>query len=357
MNQKKKKTTSPVEQTRYELGQSSFHARFEELEKDHQWLLKQIKRKRTELTNFLTQMRSIATDIFQRSRPFHEKLIELDQEIHSIFEEILTKRKFNKKSRFEVENVYKILQIIGVISPKDDEDDENDEDLDENDKQEDFSDHDTDFNEQEFYSQEFDPEDNPPPPQENANTSADLKQMRQSFLRLASIFHPDKVSNQENKEDYAEIMKEINRAYEEGDMARLLEIERQYHLENKIDLKNASNSEIEKQCDRMAMDNQILATQYENIKAELRWMRRTPEGEMVKEYRSLVRQGYDPIESVIAESEHHLNKVEQVRNFVADFRDRKITLKEFIKGPTFSRNVSAEYLEDMLDDISFELFR
>lgn len=77
-----------------------------------------------------------------------------------------------------------------------------------------------------------------------------------TFLRLASIFHPDKVTNQENQEDYAEIMKEINRADQEGDMARLLEIERQHQLNKSINLENASNSEIERQCDRLEMDNQ-----------------------------------------------------------------------------------------------------
>ncbi len=50
------------------LGLSSFHERHRILEEKHQWLLKQIKRKRTELKNFLDQMRSLATEIFQRRR-------------------------------------------------------------------------------------------------------------------------------------------------------------------------------------------------------------------------------------------------------------------------------------------------
>ena len=47
------------------LGLSSFHERHRILEEKHQWLLKQIKRKRSELKNFLDQMRSLATQIFQ----------------------------------------------------------------------------------------------------------------------------------------------------------------------------------------------------------------------------------------------------------------------------------------------------
>jgi hypothetical protein len=54
-----RKKSHPTPQETSELALSSFHARFEQLEEDRQWLLKQIKRKQTELRNFLEQMRSL----------------------------------------------------------------------------------------------------------------------------------------------------------------------------------------------------------------------------------------------------------------------------------------------------------
>ncbi|WP_204103874.1 MULTISPECIES: J domain-containing protein [Spirulina sp. CCY15215] len=341
-----KKKTKPASQANSELAFSLFHTRLEQLEKDHQWLLKQIKRKRTELTNFLEQMQAIALEIVQRSQPFHDKLIELDREIHSLFEEIFTTRKFGKQSRQKIEQVYRMLQMIGAISPKGNRDRE-DEDW----TEEEFSQTDTE-NDADFHSDGFDREDNTPPNHDNSNANPELKQMRRSFLRLATIFHPDKVTDGENKEDYAEIMKEVNRAYEEGDMARLLEIERQYELDKAINLDDASNSEIERKCDRLEMENKILKTQYENIKLELRWMRHTQEGEMVKEYRSLVRSGCDPIEEMIKEAQNHIQEVEEIRNFVTDFRDKKITIKDFLKGPGFGKPIIIrEEMQEMIEDL------
>lgn len=352
MTQKK---TQSAAQGNSQLGFSSFHDRFETLETEHQWLLKQIKRKRTELTNFLEQMRSIAIEIIQRGQPFHERLVELDREIHSIFEQILSQRKMKKQTRHKVEKVYRSLQMMGAISPKyneDDEDDDDDEDLDEEffrDRTGEDEDFRSDFN----YGRNQ--QDDNAPPNHDTSTSEDLKELRRRFLRLASTFHPDKVTDGENKEDYEEIMKEVNRAYEEGDMARLLEIERQYELERSVDLKNSSKSEIERRCDRLERDNQALKTQYENIKSELRWMRRTPEGEMVKEYRSLVREGYDPIEETIAEAKSHIQDMEMIRDFVASFRDKKITIQQFLKGPSMGHRVSEEDLQEMVAEFLSDL--
>ncbi len=344
-----RKKTKPATKGNSELTLSSYHARFEELEKDHQWLLKQIKRKRTELTNFLEQMRSIAVEILQRSQPFHEQIRELDREIHAIFEEILTTRKLGKESRKKIEKVYRMLQMMGAISSKDDEDEEY---LEEDSTEEDFfgNDDDSDFKSR-FNSDSFNEEDNLPPNHDKSNASDDLKQMRRTFLRLAATFHPDKVGNNENQEDYEEVMKEVNRAYEEGDMARLLEIERQYQLDKSINIENASTSEIERKCNRLEMDNKLLKNQYENIKSELRWMRQTQEGEMVKEYRSLVREGFDPIEVIISTAETQIQQVEQIRDFVANFRDKKMSIKDFLKGPSFGRKPTEEELQEMIEEL------
>ncbi len=74
-------TSHPIQST--PLALSELHIRLEVLEKEHQSLLKQIKRKRTELKNFVEQMRSLATEIFHRATPSLKKLSDLDREIHA----------------------------------------------------------------------------------------------------------------------------------------------------------------------------------------------------------------------------------------------------------------------------------
>ncbi|MHC5829381.1 MAG: J domain-containing protein, partial [Nostoc sp.] len=102
------------------------------------------------------------------------------------------------------------------------------------------------------------------------------RKIRQTFLRLAEIFHPDKVKDSETQRYHTEIMKEINKAYQEGDLARLLEIERIQEVGEVID--NNSEDDLTRKCRTLEQQNQILLTQYENLKRELRLTKNTPEG-------------------------------------------------------------------------------
>nr|MDJ0719696.1 J domain-containing protein [Prochloraceae cyanobacterium] len=146
----------------------------------------------------------------------------LDSEIHSLFDEILTQRKLGKKTRKEVTSIYEMLQFMGQISPVESQEEDEDEDseldelfgLEEENSQESNG---TDGGTQEKDKKcSLSPEDGP----------QSSKQLRQTFLRLAEIYHPDKVSDPETQKRHTEIMKEVNRAYKEGDAARLLELER-----------------------------------------------------------------------------------------------------------------------------------
>ncbi|WP_306422096.1 hypothetical protein [Nostoc sp. CHAB 5715] len=100
------------------LALSQLHIRLQFLEKSHQSLLKQIKRKRTELNNFIEQTRTFATEIFHKASPSFQKMADLDQDIHTLFDEIFTTRKFGKQTFKNIEAVYLKLQFTGIISLK-----------------------------------------------------------------------------------------------------------------------------------------------------------------------------------------------------------------------------------------------
>ena len=102
------RTTSSASHSPLEtpLALSQLHIRLEFLEKEHKSLLKQIKRKRTELNNFVEQMRSLATEIFHQATPHFQKMAELDRDIHALFDEIFTTRKFGKQTIKNIEAVY-----------------------------------------------------------------------------------------------------------------------------------------------------------------------------------------------------------------------------------------------------------
>jgi len=53
------------------------------------------------------------------------------------------------------------------------------------------------------------------------------KSLKDLYKKLAKKFHPDKADSPEQKARYTEIFKEINRAYEDGDEERMMELERE----------------------------------------------------------------------------------------------------------------------------------
>lgn len=341
------------------LALSSLHIQAEALEKEHQSLLKQIKRKRSELNNFVEQMRSVATQMFHQASPVVKKMSELDQEIHSLFQEILNNRKLGKQSRRQIESLYHNLQMGGVISPKH-ENDEDDDELDELFEERGNNGFDGEFDgefDEEFREQyrQFREKmgQSPEGESESASRSSESKQIRSYFLRLAEIFHPDKVTDNETQMRHTEIMKEINRAYQDGDLAKLLEIEKQHQAGELID--NNSEDDLTRKCRQLENQNQILKKQYEELKRELRLVKNTPEGAMVADYRKATKQGVDVIQAMMQEIEQQVNTIEEIRDFVKDFHDKKITIKEFLQGPEALRSLKEEMLEDLFDELLEEL--
>jgi quinol monooxygenase YgiN len=311
------------------------------LEKEHQSLLKQIKKKRTELNNFVEKMRSLATEVFHRVSPNMQTMAELDAEIHALFAEILNTRKMGKQTQKNIQSLYRSLQMGGVISykPIEEEDDDDDEELDEL-----FEDNDSQENHQrrrQFWEAEQDSE------SPTVARTDESRKIRQTFLRLAEIFHPDKVKDNETQMTHTEIMKEINKAYQDGDLARLLEIERKYEVGETID--NNSEDDLSRRCRNIEQHNQILKNQYEKLKQELRLAKNTPEGSMVADYKKAAKQGIDCIELMLETIQSQTKIVAEIRDFVQDFKDKKITIKEFLAGPESLRSVQEDMMEELLE--------
>ncbi|MDJ0616509.1 MAG: J domain-containing protein [Calothrix sp. MO_192.B10] len=336
----------PLTTSSSSLALSSLHLRIEAEEKEHQWLLKQIKRKQTELNNFVEQMRSLATEIFEKGNSTFKKVAALDQEIHALFEEIFCTRKFGKQTKKEIEEIYRNLQMAGIITPTQHpiDEEELDELFEEQKQEENFF-----CNGQQSYHQHESEAEELAESSENKGRSESARQVRQAFLRLAEIFHPDKVTDSETQVHHTELMKEINKAYQEGDLARLLEIERQHQAGEEID--NNSEDDLTRKYNRLERENEFLKTQYENLKRELRLVKRTPEGAMVSDYRKAIKVGIDPIAQMLSQVEGEVRVISSIRDFVKDFRDKKMTIKEFLQGPEAMHQMGREAVEDLLAEM------
>jgi predicted nuclease with TOPRIM domain len=322
------------------LAVSDLRIRLEFLERDNEKLLKQIEKKRTELNNLLDRIREIGVEVAQRSAPILQQLLELDGKIHAVFTEIFNGRKLGKQTRKNIEKIYYTLQISGLISPSpmpsdstgepkdlDDEDDWDAEDFFGRQRQSSFN--------NEVESPQIDRD--------------ELKKIRQIFLRLADIFHPDKTLDEQDREYRTEVMKEINQAYQAGDLAKLLAIEKKHQIGELID--RDSEDDLTRRCARIEQENEFLNSQFANLKQEIRQTKNTPQGSIVAEYKKLTKAGVDPIGEMVAETESQIEVIAEVHQFVIDFRDKKITIKDFMKGPAVFQQMQQVSAEDLLMDL------
>jgi hypothetical protein len=323
-----------------DLALSAFHEHLTQLERENGRFIEQINKKRKELENFVLQTRSLATKLFQHLDRHYRERWSLDREIHQLFQEILSRDKLGKQSRKKIEERYEVLQMTGSLEPREVEEDV-DAELDEM------------FEEPEAgyrIGEESEFESEPP------RKTEESRKIRRTFLRLAENFHPDKVTDHETRTHHTEIMKEINRAYRENDLARLLEIERKHLEAESIDREN--RSDIERRCQMLEEQNQILKSQYETLKKELRSLKNTPEGALLSDYKKAKREKIDLVERLSEEIALENEAIAELRDFVKDFRDGKITLKTFLSELP-SRNdlrqeIMEQFMEEMFEEMEWE---
>ena len=318
---------------------SDLRIRLDFLERDNEKLLKQIERRRTELKNLHERIREIGVEIAQRSAPILQQLLELDRQIHAVFTEIFNGKKLGKQTRKNIEKIYYTLQISGLISPSNnryqtsDEPEPEDED---------------DWGEEDFFGRQQ---------QSSSNSEVEsspldrdeLKKIRQIFLRLADVFHPDKTLDDADREERTEVMKEINQAYQAGDLAKLLAIEKQHQMGEIID--RDSEDDLARRCARVEQENEFLNSQFANLKQEIKLTKNTPEGSIVAEYKKFTKSGIDPIGEMVAQTESQIKVIAEVHKFVADFRDKKITIKDFMKGPSVFQQMQQVSPEEILMEL------
>jgi predicted nuclease with TOPRIM domain len=324
------------------LAVSDLRIRLEFLERDNEKLLKQIEKKRTELNNLLDRIQEIGVEVAQRSAPILQKIFELDRQIHDIFVEIFSRRKLGKQSRKSIEKIYYTLQISGLISPNEIPGDQ-DSDPEELEPEADWDGEDFFGSQQRSF---FDSE-----PESPGIDRDELKKIRQIFLRLADVFHPDKNLDDHDREYRTEVMKEINQAYQAGDLAKLLAIEKQHQMGEIIDRDN--EDDLTRRCARIEQENEFLNRQFANLQQEIRLTKNTPEGAIVNEHKKLTKKGIDPIAEMIAETESQITAMAEICQFVTDFRDKKMTIKDFMKGPAIFHQMQTVSPEEIL----MELFR
>lgn len=321
----------PGERPTQALGHAQPSARLERLAAEHERLRKQVLRRRRELERLEADIREIGSEMGARAVPFIEETLRLDAAIHTAFADILARKKLSRSAREHIRTIYTILMQNGTISPPE-------------------------------YAKRYARQDGAGPgegadrgarpdgdagPQDGADAgaagqdadeshrgrAAHLRDLRKTFIALADVMHPDKVQCEEEKQARTEAMKELNQAYRDGDVARLLEIERAWNLQGKLEA--GDEDEIERRCQAIERQNALLVDQFRALGKTLRLVRRSESGTMVAEVRQLRRQhDPDPVGALLEPVEAELEILRAMASFVQSFVNGEISLDQFLAGPT-----------------------
>lgn len=307
------------------LGISDLRQRLIGLEEANAKLLKLISRKRKEMDKFTATLQEVQQKVMADISPIMMQMRQVDDEIHQIFQKIFTTRKMGKQTALMVKDIYWMLQANNSITF-------NPEAFEEEDRAP-FNSFGFGEDEEEESKEEFRGFGRQQPEEGHARQSdrEETRQLRQVFLRLATVFHPDKVLDEEQSEEYAEVMKEVNLAYQRGDLARLLAIEKQYELGATIDRSNADDLTL--RCAQLERENQLLQEQKQALQSELRNMKSSTAGMGLGDFQKMQKMGFQPINTLLEQAREELAMAMDLRDFVQAFLDKKITVAEFRRGP------------------------
>jgi hypothetical protein len=320
-------------------------ARVIALMREREKLLAKIARKKQGLdkqTAAINELQLHVARAQEGMRPLMEQGEKVDHEIHQLFAILLAKGRLKRKDQREVRDLYDELQLQGTLSPDAGgagHEDDDDDDI-------------------------FGPPDDPepcscgqchPPPRSPDDAAAARRvspkgasSLRDIFRRLAVAVHPDRSQTDEDRDRRTEAMKEVTRAYQDGDLARLLELEKAWLAAEAP--ATACEDETERRCASLERTNRELKKQLRELEAEIRVLKNSAPVLAADELGLGGKGGAARVDSMIAEVQEGITVLLKVRDFVRSFVDGKITLDEFLKGPDGGAGDNDDYGYDGEDD-------
>jgi hypothetical protein len=286
--------------------------------RQHQQLLKSVAGKRRELEKLRSQIEHQAAQVAARIMPLQDRLLVLDREIHALFKALLGKKRLAREALTQLTFLYRSLIDEELLSPpgERDPDPEGASPAD-----------DGETGEREAWQADSAGEwqaESGTAPRAAAQRGAH-EGLRGMFLRLARALHPDRAQGSHDLSARTEAMKALNLAYEHGDLAGILEIERRWSAGIL-----AASHDLDSRCGALETFNKGLRRQVATLQAELRDLRRSEAGRAARQGRA---RGSDMIEEMAREGGALIEQLTVVRDQVAAFRDGKLTLEELVEGP------------------------
>ncbi len=315
---------SPPATGQLELRQTS--SRLVALLRERQKLLANVTRKKGKLEKLRTALDAQHAQMAQlasAARPLLAQGLEIDREVHGLFAAILTRPNLKRKDRRLIQDLYQALQLEGILTAGPSPDD----DIFGFDNGSGAKSWDSDAGE---FPPSPDPTGESPPARRAAGSTAAA--IRDLFRRLANAIHPDKAQDGDSRERRTEVMKEVTRAYQDGDLARLIELEKVWLTDASPD-PGSDEDETERRCASLEQTNRELKRQLKELDAQMRELRRSDPAEFVTALGLGGKRGDAQLGGLLATLESEVQALRETRELVQSFVEGKITLAELVAGP------------------------
>jgi hypothetical protein len=156
--------------------------------------------------------------------------------------------------------------------------------------------------------------------------------LRDLYRELASRYHPDKAPDEETRVENERLMREINGAYESGDLDALAALSRELGFEI------AGDGVLE-----------ALAAQYEALKAEVRALRGDALGELVVRTRRCAKHGVaTPLEQLSEDVRAHAEHLDRLAEIFRRFDRDELTERQLLEA-LFGDDEGEDEDDDELD--------
>ncbi|MEO6603413.1 MAG: hypothetical protein ABIQ16_26250 [Polyangiaceae bacterium] len=308
--------------------------RYSTLLKERERLLRSIGTKKSKLERARADSEEARSAVLSQLEPFVARCDAATAQLRGLFEQLLAPGRLSASAAKQVAAVRRSLAGLGFLgAPEDDESFERA-----------GSEHDWEGSDPEA------PDDYPPrgarpkddPTQREVGSAPQHGQaknqesLRTVFRRLVAASHPDRASDEADLERRTSAMKQATQAYEQGDLARLLQLEKAWQGGQSPPPGGSSEANC-RVLERMIRE---LRAQSSQLQTELRAAQKsaslTPEAE--------------PVVEAIEEAKADVEQLEALRDFVTRFRDGKMSLGEFVKGP------QRQYVDPELEELLSALF-
>ena len=279
--------------------------------------MRKIATKQKDVTRLKRLVEEAQQELQERVEPIAARCRRLNEEIWGMFEALLSSAP-TKRGRRAVREVFHALVSQGVLLQAGAEDDQDDG-----------------------------PRPRPQPGDggfsaapRGAESGRDT--LKAVFKRLTLAFHPDRTQDANEKLARTSLMQGLTQAYETGDLAGLL------RLEQKSKAAGAPASPKDEAAQRLALERVLyeLRVQLSELKNETRQLERA---EALQFFSADVAGPLGKrLDRFVRTLEAECDELTRIHDFVAAFRDKKLTLDEFLCGPVFQFGGAEFDFDDLL---------